>query len=206
MKEKEKIKEKSMSKQKKITKNNKNTKKQDARVDNRTQNSHKGLLKRKQEKKSMVTYVLLWIVFVFLLGLVVGLGVLIYQKKKTQDVQPVANISIPILKTDSRFSFNINAFNLASSDEYVFRVSNYKGDKLVENLTYNITIKNPTDSIIKLTKDGSKKDLMIDQANTILDNQKFLSSTKEDVYYHVSIIIKGEKVTEKDLISVIITS
>ena len=161
-----------------------------------------------EKRKSNVSYILLWILFVLLFGLVVGLSVLVYQKKEKTRDQEVANISIPISKADSHFSFNINALNLSTSnDEYVFRVSNYKNDTVADkDLTYNITIQNPTDVVIKLTKGDSDKDLMVEQASTVLGLQNFSSQEKEDVYYHISVVKKGKKIEAKDLISVIITS
>lgn len=161
-----------------------------------------------EKRRSNVSYILLWILFVLLFGLVVGLSVLVYQKKEKTRDQEVANISIPISKVDSHFSFNINALNLSTSnDEYVFRVSNYKNDTVADkDLTYNITIQNPTDVVIKLTKGDSDKDLMVEQASTVLGLQNFSSQEKEDVYYHISVLKKGKKVEAKDLISVIITS
>ena len=161
-----------------------------------------------EKRRSNVSYILLWILFVLLFGLVVGLSVLVYQKKEKTRDQEVANISIPISKVDSHFSFNINALNLSTSnDEYVFRVSNYKNDTVADkDLTYNITIQNPTDVVIKLTKGDSDKDLMVEQASTVLGLQNFSSQEKEDVYYHISVVKKGKKVEAKDLISVIITS
>lgn len=161
-----------------------------------------------EKRRSNVSYILLWILFVLLFGLVVGLSVLVYQKKEKTRDQEVANISIPISKVDSHFSFNINALNLSTSnDEYVFRVSNYKNDTVADkDLTYNITIQNPTDVVIKLTKGDSDKDLMVEQASTVLGLQNFSSQEKEDVYYHISVLKKGKNVSAKDLISVIITS
>ena len=167
-----------------------------------------GKKKSDEKKKSIGSYVFLWVLFIMLLGLVVGLSVLVYQKKEKIKEQEVANISIPISKVDSHFSFNINAFNLSSSNgEYVFRVSNYKNNKIADtNLTYNITVQNPTDVVIKLTKGDSDKNLMVEQTSTVLGLQNFSSQEKEDVYYHISVVEKGKKVDKKDLISVIITS
>ena len=161
-----------------------------------------------RKSKSTKSYILLWVLFVLLLGLVVGLGVLVYQKKKAVGEEEIANINIPITKVDSRFSFNINAYNLSSSNgEYVFRVSNYKNDEIASpDLTYSITIQNPTDVVVKLTKGDEDKDLMVEQTSTVLGSQSFSTSEKEDVYYHISVVKKGKKVDVKDLISVIITS
>ena len=163
-----------------------------------------------EKRRSNVSYILLWILFVLLFGLVVGLSVLVYQKKEKTRDQEVANISIPISKVDSHFSFNINALNLSTSnDEYVFRVSNYKNDTVADkDLTYNITIQNPTDVVIKLTKGDSDKDLMVEQASTVLGLQNFSSQEKEDVYYHIfcSYIPLSSRNTYRGIISKIFKS
>ena len=60
-----------------------------------------------------------------------------------------ANISIPIIKEDSRFAFNINALNLSQTDEYVFKIVNYRDDNInTEDFSYNITIINPKNAVL----------------------------------------------------------
>ena len=174
----------------------------------KVQSKKKQKVIHERESKSTRSYILLWILFVLLLGVVVGLGVLVYQKKKALGEEETANISIPITKVDSHFSFNINAYNLSSSDEeYVFRVSNYKNDEMASpDLTYSITIQNPTGVVVKLTKGDDDKDLMIEQKSTVLGSQSFSTNEKEDIYYHISVVKKERKVDIKELISVIITS
>lgn len=160
------------------------------------------------EKQSMWSYVFLWALFAILFVVVVFLGFLVFKKRDSLENKIESNISIPIVKSDSKFSFNINVANLSSDNtEYVFRVSNYQGDAIAtSDLAYNIMVQNPTDAVIKLTKGDENRNLMIEQMNTVLGDQKFVSSDKEDVYYHISVIKKGKKVTSKDLVSVIITS
>lgn len=161
-----------------------------------------------REKQSMWSYVFLWALFAILFVVVVFLGFLVFKKRDSLENKIESNISIPIVKSDSKFSFNINVANLSSDNtEYVFRVSNYQGDAIAtSDLAYNIMVQNPTDAVIKLTKGDENENLMIEQMNTVLGDQKFVSSDKEDVYYHISVIKKGKKVTSKDLVSVIITS
>ena len=168
----------------------------------------KGNSKSVREKQSMWSYVFLWALFAILFVVVVFLGFLVFKKRDSLENKIESNISIPIVKSDSKFSFNINVANLSSDNtEYVFRVSNYQGDAIAtSDLAYNIMVQNPTDAVIKLTKGDENENLMIEQMNTVLGDQKFVSSDKEDVYYHISVIKKGKKVTSKDLVSVIITS
>ena len=62
-----------------------------------------------EKRRSNVSYILLWILFVLLFGLVVGLSVLVYQKKEKTRDQEVANISIPISKVSGLDNKNYNA-------------------------------------------------------------------------------------------------
>lgn len=144
------------------------------------------------------------IIFIVLLIVVIVLGVLIFQKSKMESNNETANISIPIIKEDSRFAFNINALNLSQTDEYVFKVVNYRDDDInTEDFTYNITILNPTNTVIEMTKDDDKKNYLSGKKEETIENEKLGNSLKEEHYYHIKVVKTG-KLMEKDLISVII--
>ena len=144
------------------------------------------------------------IIFIVLLIVVIVLGVLIFQKSKMESNNETANISIPIIKEDSRFAFNINALNLSQTDEYVFKVVNYRDDDInTEDFTYNITILNPTNTVIEMTKDDGKKNYLSGKEEETIENEKLGNSLKEEHYYHIKVVKTG-KLMEKDLISVII--
>ena len=144
------------------------------------------------------------IIFVMLLIVVFVLGILIFQKSKNENNNESANISIPIIEKDSRFAFNVNALNLSQTDEYVFKVVNYRDDNInTEDFTYNITIINPTNAVIKMTKDDGKKNYLSGKKEETIVNEKLGNSLKEEHYYHIKVIKTG-KLMEKDLISVII--
>ena len=144
------------------------------------------------------------IIFVVLLIVVFVLGILIFQKSKNENNNESANISIPIIEKDSRFAFNVNALNLSQTDEYVFKVVNYRDDNInTEDFTYNITIINPTNAVIKMTKDDGKKNYLSGKKEETIVNEKLGNSLKEEHYYHIKVIKTG-KLMEKDLISVII--
>ena len=144
------------------------------------------------------------IFFIVLLIVVIVLGVLIFQKSKMESNNETANISIPIIKEDSRFAFNINALNLSQTDEYVFKIVNYRDDDInTEDFSYNITIINPTNTVIEMTKDDDKKNYLSGKKEETIVNEKLGNSLKEEHYYHIKVVKTG-KLMEKDLISVII--
>lgn len=144
------------------------------------------------------------IIFIVLLIVVIVLGVLIFQKSKMESNNETANISIPIVKEDSRFAFNINALNLSQTDEYVFKIVNYRDDNInTEDFSYNITIINPTNTVIEMTKDDDKKNYLSGKKEETIENEKLGNSLKEEHYYHIKVVKTG-KLMEKDLISVII--
>ena len=144
------------------------------------------------------------IIFIVLLIVVIVLGVLIFQKSKMESNNETANISIPIIKEDSRFAFNINALNLSQTDEYVFKIVNYRDDDInTEDFSYNITIINPTNTVIEMTKDDDKKNYLSGKKEETIVNEKLGNSLKEEHYYHIKVVKTG-KLMEKDLISVII--
>ena len=144
------------------------------------------------------------IIFIVLLIVVIVLGVLIFQKSKMESNNETANISIPIIKEDSRFAFNINALNLSQTDEYVFKIVNYRDDDInTEDFSYNITIINPTNTVIEMTKDDDKKNYLSGKKEETIENEKLGNSLKEEHYYHIKVVKTG-KLMEKELISVII--
>ena len=107
---------------------------------------------KKIEKKSIKNFFtsekFLAVIFVLLLILVIVLGVLAYQKNEEYKDHPNSNINIPVTKLETKFDFNISAFYLAQSKEYIFRVSNYDDDIKAEGkIPYKITIENTADCV-----------------------------------------------------------
>ena len=145
------------------------------------------------------------IVFVSLLILVIFLVVLVHNKKEKM-VQDKVNIIIPIYKTDSDFDFSISAAELKNSKQYVFKVVNYMKDIVNdEDVTYTVTISNPTKSVITLTKNDSVDNLMVKQKETILENEVLHSGEEDENYYYVR-YEKIAKMKETDLINIHIKS
>lgn len=145
------------------------------------------------------------IVFVALLILTIFLAVLVHNKKEKM-VQDKVNIIIPIYKTDSDFDFSISAVELKNSKQYVFKVVNYMKDIVNdEDITYKVTISNPTKSVIKLTKNDSVDDLMVKQKETVLENEVLHSGEEDENYYYVR-YEKIAKMKDTDLINIHIKS
>lgn len=161
-------------------------------------------MKKKQNKKNVQDLLksvkTLTVVFVLLLVLVIFLLVLCVIKYKESKVNAYANMVIPVYEVNTDYEFSINAKILSEVDEYVFKIVNYKNKEInKEEIPYKIEIKNDTNSIIKVTKDDSKKDLMKNQKETIIDENTLKKDTKESIYYHVK-ITKVKDITKDDLI------
>lgn len=167
-------------------------------------------MKKKNKKKNVQDLLnsvkTLTIVFVLLLVLVISLLVLCVIKYKESRENAFANMVIPVYETDTNYEFNINAKILSEVDEYTFKIVNYRKKELnKEEIPYKIEIKNDTNSVIKVTKNDSKKDLMKDQKETIIDENTLKTDKKENIYYHIK-ITKSNDLTKDDLIYIKITN
>ena len=167
-------------------------------------------MKKKNKKKNVQDLLnsvkTLTIVFVLLLVLVISLLVLCVIKYKESRENAFANMVIPVYETDTNYEFNINAKILSEVDEYTFKIVNYRKKELnKEEMPYKIEIKNDTNSVIKVTKNDSKKDLMKDQKATIIDENTLKTDKKENIYYHIK-IAKSNDLTKDDLIYIKITN
>ena len=161
-------------------------------------------MKKKQNKKNVQDLLksvkTLTVVFILLLVLVIFLLVLCVIKYKESKANAYANMVIPVYEVNTDYEFSINAKILSEVDEYVFKIVNYKNKEInKEEIPYKIEIKNDTNSIIKVTKDDSKKDLMKNQKETIIDENTLKKDTKENIYYHVK-ITKINDISKDDLI------
>lgn len=161
-------------------------------------------MKKKQNKKNVQDLLksvkTLTVVFILLLALVIFLLVLCIIKYKESKANAYANMVIPVYEVNTDYEFSINAKILSEVDEYVFKIVNYKNKEInKEEIPYKIEIKNATNSIIKVTKDDSKKDLMKNQKETIIDENTLKKDTKENIYYHVK-ITKINDISKDDLI------
>ena len=203
------VKKKSTSSKKTTTKKNTVTKKISStkKVASNTNTSKKKNVE-KVDKKTLKDFftseVFLSIIFVLLLILVIVLGVLAYQKNEEYQKHPNSNINIPITKLETNFDFNISAFSLSNSKEYVFRVSNYDEDIKAEGeIPYKVTIENAADCVITVTKNTDSDNLMKKQKKTVIEDT--LKEKDEDVYYHVK-IKSSNSINNTDLIHILIES
>ena len=168
-------------------------------------------MKKKTKKKKTSEDLLnstkkLTIVFVALLVLVILLFIVCVIKYKESKENEFANMEIPIYELNTDYEFNINAKVLSEVDEYVLKIVNYKkGEINKKEIPYKIEITNDTNSIIEVTKDDSKKDLMKDQKETILDEITLKKGKKQSIYYHIK-ITKFKDLTKNDLIYIKITN
>lgn len=169
---------------------------------NKTKNSKKKKLTIKEVINSTK---FLTIVFILLLILVIVLSVMCYKKNEESKKNGFANISIPITELDSSYEFSISAPTLASTDEYIFKVTNTKDDKInSEEIPYKVTIENETDCVITIQVNDNNKDLMQSQKSTILTD-KLAKDSEDVVYYHVKVKSYGD-LGNKDLINIRINS
>ncbi|MBQ9019195.1 MAG: hypothetical protein IJ097_02650 [Bacilli bacterium] len=164
-------------------------------------------VKKKIKFKDFInSTITLSIIFVLLLILVIVLTVLCFQKNKELENNGFANMTIPVYELGSNYEFSINAKTLSETDEYIFKIVNYRKELLnIEEIPYTVEIKNDTQSTVKLTMNKSKKDLMKKQQSTILDRKVLSSKEKENIYYHVK-ITKYHKLSKDDLIYIKITN
>lgn len=146
------------------------------------------------------------IVFIILLIIVIFLMILVHQKRKSEIEENKANIVIPIYKADADFEFSISAVDLKKSNKYTFKVINYMKDIVSEeDITYKITIQNPTDSVITLMKNDEKENLMKSQKETILENETLSAKEEDEAFYYVRFKKTG-KLKNTDLITIHIDS
>ena len=146
------------------------------------------------------------IVFIILLIIVIFLMVLVHQKRSSEKQDNKANIVIPIYKADADFEFSISAIDLKKSNKYTFKVVNYMKDIVSEeDISYTITIKNPTDSVITLVRNDEENNLMKSQKETILENETLSSKEEDEVFYYVRFKKIG-KLKNTDLITIHIAS
>ena len=198
---------KESTKKEKITKkttstNKKNSKEIKKNIHKKTsdKNNFKKICKKIKEIVTSTKF--LKLVFLLLCILIVVLIVLIMQAKSELKKNPPGNITIPVKKDSRDFDFNISAYALAESNEYLIKITNTRNKvSNKEKVNYKIAIRNENDCVISVTKNKSNKNLITDQKLTIIDNQTLDAEHLDNDYYHVKVISKG-KLDKKDLINV----
>ena len=162
--------------------------------------------KKKKKKKTSIkdffkSTKFLTIIFILLIILVSILVVLCVIKSKDADTKGFANISLALVEDNKPLDFSINALTLSQTDEYIFKITNYKGNKVnKKEKEYKVIIENNTDCIISVTINDLDENVMKNQESTeLIDTLK--ANKKEAVYYHVKVKSAGD-LKDMDLINV----
>lgn len=160
---------------------------------------NKKVEKKDNKKKNLFSVDnLLKLIFFVLLIVVIVLGVMVVKKDNESGSKVQANIVIPVFEKGSSSSVTINADNLSS--DYIIKVTNYRSDSINKTkLNYSVNVLNGTSSSIKVLKNNSKDNLMVDNKNTIIENESLRKDIKENVYYYIRIsdyskVKKDEKI------------
>ena len=157
--------------------------------------------KVEQKEKFYKSTKFLVIVFVVLLLLVGVLGVVSIIKKQEYDKKIKANIVLPVIR-EEQFEFSINAKELASAKGYIFKVTNHRKGKVnKKDMSYDVFIENGSNSVIEITKNKSKKDLMTEQVNTVIENQKLPKNEEVTDYYTIKTKSSG-KLGKQEMINI----
>jgi len=162
--------------------------------------------KNKKTEKKDKSLLILKIVFVALVILVIFLFGQLLSKKKELDNQIKSNIIIAVVKKDERMPFSIALADVKEGQDYIIKVTNYRGDNINDyEANYSIDISNTTDSKISFYEYDGDKDLIQEQNSTLIENLKLPKNKKKDVYYKVH-FDKLKNVGKKDVINIAINS
>ena len=157
--------------------------------------------KKKKEESFFKSTKFLLIIFILLFILVSVLGVLCVIKNKEAKIKAFSNINFALVDDNEPISFGINALTLAQTDEYIFKVTNYKGKKVnKKKREYKVIIENKNDCIISVTVNDLEDNVMTDQESTELTDT-LKAKEKEAVYYHVKVKEAGD-LDSQDLIRI----
>lgn len=137
-----------------------------------------------QEKALLVTFIILAV-------LVVLLFIVVIRQNKTVKITEDSHITIPVLQeeTESSIKIDLTEFENNEDTEYVFIVSNYRGDKKIKkSLEYDLEIVNEYDIDLELYKNEGTTNLLQYERDEVEDNKLFKNRKQEDIY---KLIIKG---------------
>lgn len=163
-------------------------------------------IKKVEDKSSAYQERALTITFILLSILVIILLVVALVKKNQNEVKEESHITIPVLQenTTSTISISLKEYNESEETEYVFVVSNFREDKILETaLDYDINITNNDDIKIELYKNGGTKNLLEEDLE-IEDNKLKKDKKQEDVYRLV--IERTDAITDSSEIKIEIES
>ncbi len=166
----------------------------------------KNVKKISPKKKMFTTENILLVVFGILLIIVIVLGVMVFNKSREHKNDVNANLVVPIFEINAEQNISLTTTALANEEEYILKITNYKDDKVIaEAVNYTITVENDSKAVVKVTRNNSDTDLMMEQKKTVIESQKLKREEKEDVYYHIS-ITKKDGIRKDDKINIKIAS
>lgn len=139
----------------------------------------------------------LYYIFFILLIIVVILGVMVYSKKDdTLDLG--VDLIVPIMEDNDSRSLTLDLNALKDRGYYLIKVTNYNSKKVNDKkIKYSIWIDNDSKSSITVVKDDEKKNLMIDQDSTIIEDVYLDGGGKQYSIYKFSVSGNGLKKGDK---------
>lgn len=171
--------------------------------------SKKKLKKRKKNKTKMTTQEkILLVIFIILVIVVITLGIQVLNLEKSKKENREVNIIIPIIEKQSTSGFKLDASSMkkGESQEYLFKITNYKGNKVNESkMVYNISLTPSENTTIELYKDEDKVDLIENENSLEIEGINLPKNTKSETVYKL-IISKNNNVKTTDMISVKVDS
>ena len=161
---------------------------------------------KKENKDKDISLIIMKIVFIALVILVCILLIVVINKKKENENKLFASMVFPVVEEKSTLPFSIDLTEVDEDDEYVFKVTNYRGDEVIDkDINYKITITNDTSAKIKLYRGKNNVDLIKDQKSTVLIDLKLYKNEKEDIYFRVT-FDNLDNVKKDDFINILIES
>jgi len=156
-------------------------------------------------KEFITSYKFLYSTLIILFVLVVVLGILVFRASKKAENEKV-NLVVPVLSTGSNNSLKVDLNAIYEHGKYVIKVTNYRGKEVNEEETkFSMIVRNSTKNSIKIVKDNSEENLMVDQEATKIEDQKLRSKIKEETTYTFT-LDENSKPEKNDLIDIEIIS
>lgn len=168
-------------------------------------------MKKKRKKGIRIKNIIhsekfLLIIFCIMIFVVLLLSIMVFMKYQKEKKEIHMNMVIPIKKDSTDYHFSISAKALEEKKYYYFKVTNYQNDEVSDSLLrYRLNIENSTNSVISFVKEGTLKELMIDQKNTEILGNHFEKNKKEEVIYRVE-MLSSTDINENDFIRVSIVN
>lgn len=149
-------------------------------------------------KKFFSSYQFLYSVFGILLLAVIILSVLVYREKHTTK-NAKADLVYPVIYKGTQNGIKIDMPALYDKGKYTIIITNEHNRKVNDvELDYNLLITKESDSKIKVVKDGSDKNLMVDQESTRIEGETLKANKRQEDKYIIT--VEGSKPKKGDTI------